>query len=549
MKYLKSINKIVSGALLGCLLFNTSCSLERSPLSSFSEDVFWSSEANAMLALTGLYKGAIVYNGIDSQPSDWWSYGSIMLLDGVSDMGYDRRGFNHDLGRLSSGMLLSSNASIASLWKAAYKRIESANRFLAGVENVPGLTPEKLNRLKSEARFIRATQYFYLASYFQDVPLVVSLLSLDEANNVKKSPRADILTFVVKEMEEISEHLPLQRDLSKSEIGRVNRQTAWAFTGRAHMLTGEYSKAALSLKKIIDQKDSSIAPNYATLFTPVNENHSENIFSVQYVENLAGYGFPQHSYPTMYSGWSILNLTANLFEAYEFTNGDKFSYSDTKYDMNNLGKNRDPRLDYTMYYHGQKFKGNEYICAPKSGSEDQIASGQVTQTGFMPRKYLDEGFAGDLGSSGSNLPVVRYADVLLMYLEAELESGTPITQSMLDLTINAVRGRADVNMPAITETDSDLLRELVRNERLVELPLEGHRLWDLFRWGIAEEKLNVPIYGAPFGFIDDTSAIRKNDGVLDPNFRWYVNTRSFKAVQQKWPIPQAEQNINPNLRD
>ncbi len=549
MKYLNYIRKIASRTLLVCLLFNLSCSLERNPLSSFSEETFWTSEENAMLALTGLYKGAITYNSIEYSQSDWWGYSTIILLDGVSDIGYDRRGFNNDIGKLTSGALIASNKVLDGLWKGAYRRIESANRFLANVDNVPNISVAKLNRLKSEARFIRAAQYFYLASYYYDVPLVKTLLTLDEANNVKKSSRETILAFVIAELVDLNEHLPLQKEMLSSEIGRVNRQAAWAFIGRTHMLTKDYSKAAIVLKKIIDTKHSSIAPSYPTLFTEVNEHHEENIFSVQFVENITGYALPQHTYPAMYGGWSILNPSGHLFEAYEFTNGDKFSYTDSKYDMNDISKNRDPRLDYTIYYHGQTFKGNEYICAPKSGSEDQIASGQVTQTGFMPRKYLDENFAGSLNSQGGNLPIVRYADVLLMYLEAELESGTPITLEMLNLTINAVRGRADVNLPSITDTNAATLRDKIRDERMVELAFEGHRLWDLYRWGIAEEKLNAPIYGAPYGFIADKNAIRKKNGVKDPYYRWYVNTRSFKAEHQRWPVPTSEQNINPNLRD
>lgn len=73
--------------------------------------------------------------------------------------------------------------------------------------------------------------------------------------------------------------------------------------------------------------------------------------------------------------------------------------------------------------------------------------GQTTQTGLMMRKYFDETFSGDLNSYGGNVPVIRYAEVLLSYLEAKLEAGEGITQALLDETINKVRGRASVQMP------------------------------------------------------------------------------------------------------
>lgn len=82
----------------------------------------------------------------------------------------------------------------------------------------------------------------------------------------------------------------------------------------------------------------------------------------------------------------------------------------------------------------------------------------------MWRKYFDENPINDLNSYSAVTPVIRYAEVLLSYLECLIESGQAIDQTVLNLTINQVRGRADVKMPPITETNSDKLRELLRNE-------------------------------------------------------------------------------------
>ena len=137
--------------------------------------------------------------------------------------------------------------------------------------------------------------------------------------------------------------------------------------------------------------------------------------------------------------------------------------------------------------------------------------------------------------------------MLLSYLEAKLEAGEGITQALLDETINKVRGRASVQMPAITEVNAGKLRPILRNERRVELAMEGIRYWDLLRWGIAHEALNGDIYGAPFPGSKRTSI--KPDGEPDKYGRWWVNSRAFRQDQDyKWPIPQSEQDINPNLR-
>ena len=102
-------------------------------------------------------------------------------------------------------------------------------------------------------------------------------------------------------------------------------------------------------------------------------------------------------------------------------------------------------------------------------------------------------------------------------------------------------------MPAITEVNAGKLRPILRNERRVELAMEGIRYWDLLRWGIAHEVLNGDIYGAPFPGSKRVSV--KPDGEPDKYGRWWVNSRAFRQEQDyKWPIPQSEQDINPNLR-
>lgn len=172
---------------------------------------------------------------------------------------------------------------------------------------------------------------------------------------------------------------------------------------------------------------------------------------------------------------------------------------------------------------------------------------QATRTGYGLRKFNDEGFSGNLQNSGADVPIVRYAEVLLSYLEAKLENGDPITSDLLDKTINAVRKRSSVNMPAINVQSSTSLRTTLRNERRIELALEGLRYWDLLRWGIAKDVLKGDFYGAPF---PNAKNLRiKSGGSKDPYSRWYVTSKSFRAGQDEhWPIPQNEVNINPNLK-
>lgn len=536
-------SKYIIYYIIAAILLNTSCDLERIPLDKFSEETFWSSEENALIALTGIYKSNIKFNTNEMSPMDWWSYGGLIFLEFASDNAYDRRGTNSNFMKMINGSLLPNNAYIASYWTNSYTKIARCNRFLEGIDKVPA-SQETVKRLKAEARFLRAVQYFYLAQYFQDVPLVTKVLTKDEANNVTKQTKAEIVAFIVQELTECIPDLPHWKDLQASEIGRASQQAAYAFLGRTLLADKQYKEAATAFEQIINMGENIIEADYQSVFYPSNKNSAEIIIGMQYLTDMAGCGICQHAYPVKDRGWCLINPLGSLFEAYQFKDGTPFSYDSPLYNPKNLGENRDPRLDYTIFYDGATFKGSTYISHPDSDSPDKTQGGQTTQTGFMMRKYFDESYNGNIGTYGPNIPVIRYAEVLLSYLEAKLEAGDAITTELLNKTINAVRQRASVNMPPTTETNADKLRPLLRNERRVELAMEGIRYWDLLRWGIAHEVLQGKFYGAPFPGAQKVDG----DGSLDPYGRWYVNKWSFRQQDYKWPIPQSEQDINPNLR-
>jgi len=534
----------------GCMFYSCSEELDTSPLTSLDDKTIWSSESNAMLALVGCYRGNIPFNSTGFE-TDWNSYGGMIFLEFASDNALDRRATttgNSTLHRLSDGNLVTTNASIRNYWVNSYSKVAKCNVFIDNVDKVPA--PQAVvDRMKSEARFLRAIQYFYMSQFFWDVPLITSPITKEEANVVEKTSRADITKFVVDELTAIAPLLPRHKDIKGTERGRASRQAALAFLGRTHLGAKDFAKAADAFKQIIDLGDNIIDPNYQTIFFPSNHFSNENIFATQYLENLAGNALTQHAYPAITNGWHLVCPMGSLFEAYEFTDGTPFTYSSPQYDVTNLGKNRDPRMGYTLLWDQTYFKGKKYVCHPDSThSLDQLGAGkQTTFTGFGLRKFFDETYSGSLFNYGANANVIRYAEVLLSYLEAVLEAGQPIDQNLLNATINLVRGRATVNMPPVTETNRDLLRVILRRERRVELALEGQRYWDLLRWGIAHEVLKGDFYGAPF---PGAKNMRKKGGANDPNSRWFVISKNFRNPQDyRWPIPQTEQDINPNLRN
>jgi tetratricopeptide (TPR) repeat protein len=539
---------------LAVALLSGACSkeLNPSPTNAYDNATFWTNQTNAMIALTGVYRGTIPTVQANDM-NDFWSYSGISMMDLATDNEYDRRGNNTGSSAildLTNGTLLPTNTVVAALWKGSYARINLANNFLEQIDAVPDTTQK--TRMKAEARFIRAATYFYLSQHYGAVPLVTKVLTAEEANVVTKETQANVEAFVATELTAAANSLPRTKDIKSTELGRASKQAALAFLGRLQLAQKKYTEAIKTYQQIIDFGDNVIAPDYKTLFNPVNINSSENIFTINYIGGQFANFLPQHTYPAIAGGWHFICPLESLASSYDFTDGTPFSYTSPLWKPANMAQNRDPRFAATFIWPNSTFAGKTYVCSPDSAkSVDQLTNGakQATRTGYGIRKFFDETFTGSLLTGyGGGYPVIRYAEVLLSYLEANLEAGQPITQDMLNKTINKVRGRASVNMPPVIVTDPALLRPILRKERRIELAFEGIRWWDIKRWDIGGQVLVGDFYGASFPGTKTTLNKPASVGV-DPYSRWYVCKKAFRtASDYYWPIPQTEQNINPNLR-
>jgi SusD family. len=336
---------------------------------------------------------------------------------------------------------------------------------------------------RAEAQFLRATQYFYLASYFHDVPLVKSTLTMAEANTVSKTSRAEILKWVENEFEEAAAVLP---GWASVEHGRACKQAALAFAGRTEMLQQKWSEAAKTYKSIIDLGENALAKNYPDLFLPDTADAlSENIFIARHDNDQCGSGFLLHFGPAMSGAWCSACVTGRLVEKYEFLDGTPFSYKDPRYNPKDIGEGRDPRLAQTVYWNGRSFGKNTYNCSPdiaKQGNDGVHASNQTSRSGYMMLKYINPSYidgGGDMKKYGLKMPVIRYAEVLLSYVESRMEAGE-LTSADWEY-VNDIRNRS--SMPRIEFSNTDTMRKQLRHERDIELALEGLRLWDLYRWG------------------------------------------------------------------
>lgn len=201
-------------------------------------------------------------------------------------------------------------------------------------------------------------------------------------------------------------------------------------------------------------------------------------------------------------------------------------------------ENIDPRWDFTVFYTGKPIGNSTYNSWPGSNTPDRVGGNEfATDHGYDLKKWVDyENDRANPNISSINMILIRYADVLLMYAEAKIELNE-IDQSVYD-AINAVRGRPSVEMPPIAPGKSQSeLRQIIRDERAVELAFEGLRLYDMNRWQIGEEKegLVEGMYYKPQG---------------SNEWKLYNNgfNRLFRADRDYlWPIPQTEIEINSNI--
>ena len=515
------------------LLGQTGCEqfLDEQPLTDLSEAAFWKNENHAMLALTGCYQMSNIGNN---------SYNNEYL---IMESMTDNAGYKHgSVGVIYSGYVREGDTQlVTAVWNRSYKTIFKCNYFLESIDQVEMDAAKKAEYI-AEVRFIRAYEYFYLSAFHGAVPLITKVLTIEEANTQSRTPLSTVQDFIVDELTACASDLPTERP--DAERGRIIRAAAYGIKGRTLMQQKKWNDAAAAFKSAIDLGVHEIDPRYKELFEERGENNKENILFTNCIAGLYPNAQNQRNYhPDFFGGYSESFLYQNLIDAFPMNDGLPIDESPL-YDPENPFDNRDPRLYASIFLpFYTEFRGKIYD--PTTELESLVGA-----TGYGQKKMVTEDYDGNAGSSGDNIIRMRYAEILLGYLESKLEAGDVITQSLLDETINKVRGRAAINMPPVTETDAAKLREIVRNERRIEFTQEHFiRWWDIRRWGIFVERVNRKFYGLkltddPDNYtkfaVEKTGKYRGHKIVLD-------KTGSIDSKYELLPIPIFEININPSL--
>lgn len=420
-----------------------------------------------------------------------------------------------------------------SLWNARYEGISRANKVLQLVAMSESISAADAARVSGEARLLRGHFYFDLKKHFNNVPHIDETIEAAEIPSVPNSPGVT-WEDIIADFEYAFNNLPEVQ----AQAGRVNKWAAAAYIGKAKLYSKDYAGAKQWFDQVIASGKTpsgekyGLLDNYPDIFNAEYDNHKEAVFDVESANNSgsvqnANY-FDDLNYP--YNTGSdgpgnccgFFQPSIALGNAFRTANGlprlngEEFSDADAlKHDFLIESSDPftadagplDPRVDHSIGRRSIPYL--DWIPHPgKNWIRKQDYAGP-----YSPKKYIyyksQEGTLTDASSwtrgyALMNYTIIRFADVLLMAAEAEIEAGD--LGKALEY-VNLVRARAANTAHWVKNPDGsfaanysieqyasfpskDFATKAVRMERKLELSGEGNRFFDLVRWGVAADELN-----------------------------------------------------------
>lgn len=486
--------KIVS-IFFALLFFGCEDFLEKYPTDQATSEIFWKSETDAKAALMG------VYSNLYLEP-----FGTQFRLEVLTDNSGSFPALELEFNQITRGEVTPvTGGPVTSWYQNMYTGIASCNFFLDNIDNVKTIDGALKNQYVAEVKFLRAWFYFLLQQTYGGV-IIYQTTPTVEGSKIEQSTSEEVVNFILKDLDDAIPNLP-----NSKYSGRIVKNTAYAFKAKVLLHTKKWKEAAEEANKVIASGLSSLYPSYRDLFLSgaQKSNPDEILFSTVYAHpNRWHRGGNDHL------AYNPSTPRKELFNAYLCIDGLPTNESPL-FNPENPSLNRDPRCLQTIN------PTNKRVV----GGKEYTYSLQSTSSGMIWNKFVEDNMAYqqyNVDLDDYDIIHLRYADVLLMYAEAKNEESGP-DQSVYD-AINKVRARS--KMPAVAlGLSKNEMRETIRLERRIELAGEGHRWFDLKRWGIANEMLiNVNEPGSGKG------------------------TLKMLPHQYIWPIPQTDIDLNPNLK-
>jgi starch-binding outer membrane protein, SusD/RagB family len=524
MKHIKYI-------LLSLLICSTfSCKkdfLELQPQGELTEEQLMSQEGVEGL-LIGSY--SLLNGNLDGT---WGNYGAApsqwLFGEVASDNAHkgSSTGDQPPMNAIEQHSPTSTNDNLSNIWNRCFEGIQRCNRTLKVLANLQSgsgsakFDDARAKEIQGEARLLRGHYYFFLARIFKMVPYVT------EANSGTFVPNdKDIYPNIVDDLQFAVANLSTTKP--KNQKGRVDKYAAQAYLGKVLLYQKKYPEAYDLLNAVILAKPSLVDMPYTDNFDITKEDGPETIMSVQHSVGTDGTGgengnvgdmlnFPYGNAPINCCGFfqptidlansfKVDALGLPLLDGSYRTNPYKSDYGLTGADKTNYAVDKtlplDPRIESTIGRRGVPYRdwglmpGDTWIRDASNGGPFLAVKNTIDAA------QLSSGTApGSSNVTGLNVNLIRLADVYLMAAECAVEKGDLGRALIL---VNAVRARAakitprDINgTPAaaykvsqyISFPNDTYARNAVRFERRLELALEGHRFFDLVRWGVAKQTL------------------------------------------------------------
>lgn len=367
-------------------------------------------------------------------------------------------------------------------WRSDYQGVARCNAVIDLVPNVDMADALK-NRLVAEAKFLRAYYYFSLVRKYGGVPIIDGILSgPDELLGVTRNTEQEIYQLIKNDLSYAAQSLP--ESYGSGELGRATKWAAIGMLAKVHMTLREFEQANVFLDQIINSNQFGLFKDYNRIFREANENQmfpdkngnlvNEIIWEVQFVKNERGSTITQQTgsrdpqvggVNSLWGGFENMLPTPELRAMFE---------------------PGDLRLDIS-YVESVQINGQTEVLESNRTPGAGPISGKYHNPENSEPPIRDE--------SGNNIIILRFADILLLKAEALNELGNPATALPF---INLVRERAGINI--LSGMNQNSLREAIIKERATELSFEGHRRYDLIRWGIYIETMrntNSPFLKSP----------------------------------------------------
>jgi hypothetical protein len=476
-----------------------------------------------------------------------------------------------------------ANNAYTSRWDD-YEKILYINKFISVIDSVEWKWDDESNslfeqRMYGEALAMRALRHFWIleehggevtSGELMGIPYITEFLTSDDDFNLPRLTFQQTMDSINKDFNEALEYLPMDYDgeydnrpdryadadedlyeyvFNKTMDLRMSGRIIKAFQAKLYLLAaspaffdgqeGYYEDAAEILADLLNDNGGISGLDATGTYDFYKFTIGSTSFpEVLWRDNVTTETWvTEQNFPPSLNGTGHMNPSQNLVDAFPMLDGEPFSVDHPDYDPANPYANRDPRLSLYILYNGNDLNGRVIYTGEGAGVDkvDSVAL-YSTRSGYYMKKLVDERIVisddGSISSSEAINVYLRYTDLYLMLAEAANEIGGPdyMVGDMSARTIlAAIRARAglgleegDTYLQSIS--DKDDMRELVRNERRLELCFEGHRFYDLRRWNMLDE-------------ISDIQGV-KYDGTDYVSFE--VESRVYPDYANYAPIPQSE---------